>query len=169
MSEEELVRVLAVEPFYRVINDERTHTAVSIVGLSLTLEDGGEFTLVNIPYDVAEAIKILNDGSIPPRRQSIYTFLASHEEFKEMIGRTLQRVIIDEVDLNTGLYTATVEFKESGIGISIKMVPSQAIYLALITGKPIYVTRRLVELERSWSKEEGEGEEEGGEGEEGEP
>ncbi|MGC9072278.1 MAG: bifunctional nuclease family protein [Acidilobus sp.] len=169
MSEEELVRVTSVEPFYRVIEDTHTHVMASVVGLSLALEDGGEFTLVNIPYDVAEAIKILNDGSVPPRRQSIYTFLASHEDFKELMRRTLKRVIIDEVDLNSGLYTATVEFEESGIGLSIKMIPSQAIYLALITEKPIYVTRRLVELERNWSKEEGEGEGESGEGEEGEP
>jgi bifunctional DNase/RNase len=165
LSEEELVRVTSVEPFYRVVEDSRTHMTFSLVGLSLTLEDGGEFTLVNIPYDVAEAIKILNDGSVPPRRQSIYTFLASHEEFKELIGRTLKRVIIDEVDLTTGLYTATVEFEGSGINLSVKMIPSQAIYLAMITGKPIYVTRRLVEMERKMNEEGGE---EGGEGEEGE-
>ena len=162
MSDEELIRVTSVEPFYRVIEDTQSHTMASVVGLSLTLEDGGEFTLINIPYDVAEAIKIYIDGSVPPRRQSIYTFLASHEDFKDMMRRTLKRVIIDEVDMNTGLYTATVEFEGSGVGLSIKMIPSQAVYLALITDKPIYVTRKLVELERSWS-EEGEGEEGGGE------
>ncbi len=159
------MRVTSVEPFYRILEDSQSHVMASVVGLSLALEDGGEFTLVNIPYDVAEAIKILNDGSVPPRRQSIYTFLASHEDFKDMMRRTLKRVIIDEVDLSTGLYTATVEFEGSGIGLSIKMIPSQAIYLALITEKPIYVTRKLVEMEKNWSEEEGggEGEQTGGE------
>jgi len=45
LSEEELVRVTSVEPFYRVVEDSRTHMTFSLVGLSLTLEDGGEFTL----------------------------------------------------------------------------------------------------------------------------
>ena len=160
MSENELLRVKYVQPFYKLVQDV-SGAGAYIVGISLLLEDGEEFTMVNIPVDVAEAIKILNEGELPPRRQSIYTFLSSHEDFKESLRKTLKRVVIDEVEMETGVYTATVEFEDGGISISVKMIPSHAIYLALISDKPIYVNKKLVEME---SREGGEGE-----GEEGQP
>ena len=160
-SQDELLRVSSVEPFYRLVEDSSTGIRTYVVGLSLSLENGDEFTLVNIPVDVAEAIRIINEDEIPPRRQSLYTFLANHEDFKELMRRSLKRVVIDEFDEDTGLYTATVEFGDGQSTISVKMIPSQAIFLALITDRPVYVHRRLVEMEKRWGREgEGEGEEE---------
>ncbi len=160
-TNEELVRVTRVEPFAKGFNDPATGFMAQTLGLELTLDNGDTFTLVNIPSDVAYAIYMLSSDEVPPRRQSIYTFLANHEDFKDLMRRTLKRIVIDEFDESTGLYTATVEFGDSNMSISIKMIPSHAIFLALITKKPIYVTRKLVEMEKEWRRGEGEG----GEGE----
>ncbi len=158
MSEGELIRVKQVQPFYKLIQDPNSNVSGYVVGLSLSLENDEEFSMVNIPVDVAEAIKMINNGELPPQRQSIYTFLSSHEDFKELMRRTLKRVIIDEFEPDTGVYTATVEFEDGSISIKVKMIPSHAIYLALITDKPIYVSKKLLDMEKKW--EEGEGGEE---------
>ena len=57
----------------------------------------------------------------------------------------LEKVIIDELDTNTGLYTAKLFINIEGkMKMTIPMVPSHAIYLALLTDKPIYVDEDLV-------------------------
>ncbi|MEB3774053.1 MAG: DUF151 domain-containing protein [Desulfurococcales archaeon] len=145
MDDSGLVRAVEVLPFERVIEYVNMNFSAYVVGLKLVLEDGRSFVLVNIPHEVAEAIRVFNNGQTPPRRQSIFSLLLSHEEFKEALGRALKRVIIDELDYETSLYTATVEFEEEGITLRVKMIPSHAIYMALIAGKPIYVKEELVE------------------------
>ena len=144
---EDLLRVMNVQTFYKIIQDVGSGYGTYIIGLSLALEDGRLFSLVNIPADVAEAIKTYNDGEVPPRRQSIFSFLMNHEEFKELIGKTLKRIVIDELDTNNGLYTASVEFESEGLNLTIKMIPSHAVYLGIISGKPIYVTKKLADME----------------------
>jgi bifunctional DNase/RNase len=159
LPEDELLKVKYVQPFYRLLRDVNSGAGAYVVGLSLLLENNEEFTMVNIPMDVAEAIKLINDSDMPPRRQSIYTFLSSHEDFKEILRKTLKRVVIDELEADTGVYTATVEFEDGGVSISVKMIPSHAIYLALISGKPIFVSKKLVDMEKWWGNESSEGEE----------
>ncbi|AFZ71207.1 hypothetical protein Calag_1506 [Caldisphaera lagunensis DSM 15908] len=144
---ENLLRVTNVQTYYKVIQDMGSGFGTYIIGMSLSLEDGRMFSLVNIPADVAEAIRIYNDGEVPPRRQSLFSFLMNHEEFKDIIGKTLKRIIIDELDQTNGLYTASVEFESEGLNISIKMIPSHAIYLGIISGKPIYVSKKLADME----------------------
>lgn len=139
------MRAVKVLPFARIVEYQDMHFSTYVIGLKLLLEDGRSFVLVNIPYDVAEAIKVLNEGEAPPRRQSLFSLLANHEYFKEALGRGLKRVIIDELDYETSLYTATVEFEEEGITLKVKMIPSHAIYMALLAEKPIYVLDDLVE------------------------
>ncbi len=140
-----LVRAVEVQPFARILEYTDMNFSTYIVGLKLLLEDGRKFVMVNIPFEIAEAIRILNEGAPPPRRQSIFSLLVNHEEFREVLGRTLKRIIIDEIDYETGLYSATVEFEDEGITLRVKMIPSHAIYMALIAGKPIYVTEDLIE------------------------
>ncbi|MCE4607590.1 MAG: DUF151 domain-containing protein [Caldisphaeraceae archaeon] len=149
-----LLRVTNVQAYYKVIQDVESGFGTYIIGLALSLEDGRIFSLVNIPPDIAEAIRIFNDGEIPPRRQSIFSFLMNHEEFKYLLGKTLKRIVIDELDMNNGLYTASVDFEAEGLNLSIKMIPSHAIYLAMISGKPIYVTKRLADMEEQNSERE---------------
>jgi bifunctional DNase/RNase len=110
--------------------------------------------MVNIPSDVAEALAVYRGSLTPPRRQSIYTFLLSNESFKEALARGLKRVVIDELDPITGLYTASVEFEDEGVNITIKMIPSHAVYLALLTGKSIYVKKELVDQQEKFGEYE---------------
>ncbi|MCE4601772.1 MAG: DUF151 domain-containing protein [Desulfurococcales archaeon] len=139
------MRAVKVLPFARIVEYHDMHISTYVIGLKLLLEDGRSFVLVNIPYEVAEAIKVLNEGEAPPRRQSLFSLLVNHEYFREALGRGLKRVVIDELDYETSLYTATVEFEEGGITLKVKMIPSHAIYMALLAERPIYVLEDLVE------------------------
>ncbi|MCE4599882.1 MAG: DUF151 domain-containing protein [Desulfurococcales archaeon] len=145
MTDKRLIRAVEIMPFTKIIRYEDMDIGTYLIGLNLRLEDGRVFTLVNIPYEVAEAIKLYNHGEPPPRRQSLFSLLMNHEEFIDAVARTLKRVVVDELDRETNLYTATVEFSEDGLSLNVKMIPSHAIYLALITGKPVYVAEDLVE------------------------
>lgn len=128
-----------------------------IIGMELYLEDGRTFTMYNIPLEVALAVKALKEDGEYPTRKSVFDFLANYEPFKDAIARNLRRVVINELDKSTGLYTATVEFEDDGFRTAIKMIPSHAVFLALLADAPIYVDSRLLEAE---GYEEG-GEEEG--------
>lgn len=164
MSEPDHLRAVEVVPFMGTY--EAYGRTAYVIGLRLLLENGDTFTIYSVPYDVAEAIKIHNNGEPPPSRQSLFSLVLFHEEFKSTITRSLRKVVIDEFDSNSNLYTATVHFEDEGVRLNIKMIPSHAIYLALIAQKPIYISRDLVEMAR---KEEEELEEEfGDEFEEGE-
>ena len=159
-GEEGLVKTVGVLPFTALMRDERSNASVYVTGLKLLLEDGRTFTLLNIPPEVAEAIKIMNDGEPLPRRQSLFALLINHEGFKDLFSKTLEKVVIDELDPMTGLYTATVYFHQEDLTLKVKMIPSHAIYLAMVSGKPIYVKEELVENEEAMRALEEEGEEE---------
>jgi Uncharacterized conserved protein len=57
----------------------------------------------------------------------------------------LERVVIDELSQETGLFSASVELKFDGVLIQKKMIPSHAIYLALVSERPVFVKRELVD------------------------
>jgi bifunctional DNase/RNase len=152
LGEKELIRSNDVSVFVGLA--QQGSTSYIVTGIELLLEDGRTLTLVNIPVDVANAIKALKGDIEFPRRKSIFDLLANYEAFKEELSRTLKRVIIDELDMTTGLYTATVEFEDEGMTSRVKMIPSHAIFLALLTGAPIYVSKELVDLEDSFEKGE---------------
>ncbi len=140
-----VIRVVDVYVSQRLLRDVNRGFSWYVVELNLALEDGRVFTMINIPSDVAEALAVHRGLLSPPRRQSIYTFLLNNESFKEVLTRGLKRVIIDELDPATGLYTASVDFEDEGVNITIKMIPSHAVYLALLAGRSIYVRKELVE------------------------
>ncbi len=144
-----LLRVVYVQPFSRLLHDEELGLGAYIVGLRLALEDDRTFVLVNVPFEVAQAIKMINEGEAPPRRQSLFDLLANNEDFRNIFSETLKRVVIDELDPSTGLYTATVEFESEDVKLELKMIPSHAIYLALVAEKPIYVSENLVDNEEN--------------------
>lgn len=161
MTNKRLLRAVKATPFTKTLADPQTgYPAYVIIGLRLDLEDGHTFTMVNIPYDVAEAIKMITEeGQPPPQRQSLFALLINNEYFREMIESSLKEVVIDELDENTGLYTASAVFHQDGVTLKVKMIPSHAVYLALLAGKPIYVREDFVdenlELEEDgWYEEE---------------
>lgn len=149
-----IIRVVDVYISQRLVRDVYKGFSWYVVELNLTLEDGRVFTMINIPSDVAEALAVHRGSLTPPRRQSIYTFLLSNEGFKDILARGLKRVVIDELDPVTGLYTASVDFEDEGVNMTIKMIPSHAVYLALLTGRNIYVKKELVDQQERFEEYE---------------
>ena len=125
-----------------------------VVGMQLQLEDGRTFTMINIPVEVALAVRALRGESEYPARKSLFDLLANYEPFKEELARTLRKVVIDELDPNTGLYTATVEFEDEGLVSRVKMIPSHAVFLALLVDAPIYVREEFVDEGDIFGEEE---------------
>ncbi|KSW11646.1 hypothetical protein CF15_02130 [Pyrodictium occultum] len=128
----------------------------------LELEDGREFTLYNVPFEIVQALNRLEENSAPmqERRETVFDVLADLRSLIEELGRHLEQVVIDEIDYSTFLYTAKASFNLGGLYMIRRMVPSHAIFLARLFKKPIYVSKRLVDeqemYERSSSEEGGE-------------
>ncbi|MCE4625272.1 MAG: DUF151 domain-containing protein [Desulfurococcales archaeon] len=142
-----LYRVLRVYPFQEIVEDKTTGIGALLFGLRLQLEGGKHLTLVNIPPEIAVTIDRLNRGEAPPERQSLYDILANNEKFREVFYDILDKVIVDEINISSGLYSAKAVFRSEGLTLQVKMIPSHAIFLALVLDKPIYVAENLVKLE----------------------
>ncbi len=145
-----LYRVLHVEPFQEIFRDKETGFGAVVFGLRLLLEEGKSLTLVNIPPEIAATIDRLNRGEAPPERQSLYDVLANNERFRIVFGEVLDKVVIDELNMDTGLYNARAILRSEGLTLRVTMIPSHAIYLALVLDRPIYVTEELVRLEEEF-------------------
>ena len=156
--------LLKAEQVEALIAPNPPHTAVIV----LTLEDGRSFTLYGVPYEIVIAInKLQNPEEYASynTRESVFEVLLHFRDDLKQVGARLVRVVVDELDYNTGLYSAKAEFDLGGLVMRKRMIPSHAIYLALLFNKPIYVLKRLVdeqeELERRLREQRGEeGEEE---------
>jgi len=143
----QLLRVVGVEAYVLPSNPA---TPVIL----LRLEEGRELTLYYVPFEVVDAINSLErgglseTGSLGLARESVFHFLATHEDIRNLVSQDLEKVVIDELDVNTGLFTAKVFFTDGKNRLVRRMVPSHAVFLAYMTGKPIYVERRLVEYQK---------------------
>ncbi len=121
--------------------------------LACELEDGRVFYLERVPYDIVLFIKKQNGEAIDDDRERFSDLLASMPEVLEALGRHVKRVLIEEFDEARGVYSAYVEFNDGNVTLRRKMVPSHAIFLALLVGKPIYVRRELVDAQESFYRE----------------
>lgn len=110
------------------------------------LEGDRQFALYYVPYEIVAALnRTLNSAEgAPAQRESIFDLLSSFTSFLEDVRHTLMRVVINELNKETMLYTATAEFSVGGTIVRRRMIPSHAIFLAVISGKPIYVAESLV-------------------------
>ncbi len=135
-----LVKVVSVESF---ITPAPPHVPV----ISCNLEDGRQFVLYYVPLEITIAInKLLGYGYLEDmHRESVFELLPTFDNIVRELDNTIERVVIDELDRETYLYTATLELRAGSVKIKRKMIPSHAIYLALLTNKPIYVDEELVE------------------------
>ena len=146
-TDENLIRVKKVEAFFYPVH--------GIPTMVLYLEDDREFKMFQIPPEIVILVNKIqgkNDyeqfiGS--DRRESIYDVLYDiitfSSDIKENLKNMVNRVIIDDIIKEYGVYVATVEFKFDGIIIEKKLIPSHAVLLALLCDKPIYVKKELVE------------------------
>ncbi len=128
----------------------------------LTLEDGRSFTLYGVPYEVVIAInKLQNPDEYMNynNRESLFEILLHFRDELLNIASRMVRVIVDEIDYNTGLYSAKAEFDLDGILLRKRMIPSHAVYMALLFNRPIYVAKRLVDEQEEMERRTREGEE----------
>lgn len=140
MSEQnEYVKVNNVDAFFYPIN------GISVI--VCYLEDGREFDLFYVPAEVVLAInkikKQTEENISLDKRETIYDVISFVPEVTEELSKHINKVIID--DIMDTVYIATIELKFDGVIIQKRMIPSHAIYLALVSNKPIFVKKKLVE------------------------
>ncbi|MBE9391194.1 bifunctional nuclease family protein [Fervidicoccus fontis] len=118
----------------------------------LILENGDEFELYNVPLEIARFVingsSILN-GNEKKERIDIFSFIAMHEDILNLIKDDLEKVVIDEYDPTTMLYTAKVYFRKGKTMLVRRFIPSHAIFLAMIAGKDVYVSERILNIQKN--------------------
>jgi len=139
---EDLLRVEKIEAFIMPTR--------AIPVIVCYLEDNRQFVLYSVPPEVVASInKIQGVGDYAEffsnGRENIFDILPLISEVKNSISDHLERVVIDELSQETGLFSASVELKFDGVLIQKKMIPSHAIYLALVSERPVFVKRELVD------------------------
>lgn len=129
-------------------------SAPGVPVIVLELEDGREFTLYNVPYEIVRAINKIQNSEIDTlgERETIFDVFVDMKDMVKGIGESLERVVVDEIDYSTALYTAKALFNLGGLYMTRRMVPSHAIFMALLFGKPIFVSKRLVDEQREFEE-----------------
>lgn len=153
-TSEELIRVEKVDAFFYPIH--------GIPTMVLYLEDGREFKMFQIPPEIVIALNRLQekrdyeDLLRGDKRENIYDVLAFSSEIKDQLGKIINRVVINDVNEEYGVYIATVEFKYDGVIIEKQLIPSHAVFLAIVSNRPIYVKKNLVDEQEKQEKKSGE-------------
>lgn len=148
----EYIKVDKVDAFFYPVN--------GVPVLVCYLEDGRQFTLWQIPPDIVISINKYKgvkeyENITSDQRDSIFDILINFEEFKESLTKYIEKVTIDDMIKEYNVYVATIELKFDGIIIHRRMIPSHAIYLALLANKPIYVKKGLVDEQERENQESG--------------
>lgn len=114
------------------------------IAVNLILEDGNTFTLYNIPRFIAvECMKLTNQLANDYRR-SISEILAEIPELEQAISKSIKDIVIDNLDSELGIYSATIKRKNDNKTQDIKVIPSHALLLSIIGGIDLYVNEELV-------------------------
>ncbi len=151
-----LIRITDVEPFITETDD------LMAGALTCYLERGGSFVLYYVPIEVARAIARLKSmdevvEAADDFRDSIYELLIMMAPKLSDLGRSIEMVVIDGYNEGNAAYSASLYLNADGIKVRYTLIPSHAIFLAMLFNKPIYVTEEVVkisqELEEELSKE----------------
>jgi len=141
-----MVRVVKIEAF---LMPTPPYTPV----ISCHLEDGRQFNLYYVPYEIVIAINRIQGEDYEVDRESLFDVLPMIAgEFKDALKSRVRAVYIDGLNRKTMLYSATMEIKVNGAIIKRKMIPSHAIYLALLTNSEVYVAEELVKHQEELSR-----------------
>ncbi len=141
-----MVRVVKIEAF---LMPTPPYTPV----ISCHLEDGRQFNLYYVPYEIVIAINRIQGEDYEVDRESLFDVLPMIAgEFKDTLKSRVRAVYIDGLNRKTMLYSATMEIKVNGAIIKRKMIPSHAIYLALLTNSEVYVAEELVKHQEELSR-----------------
>ncbi|ADI32744.1 bifunctional nuclease family protein [Staphylothermus hellenicus] len=141
--EEDLIRVVDV-------SGEIVFDRLFIPRIVCLLEDGRFFILERVPFDIVVSLKKLDGEEMGDERERLVDVLSSMPDILDILGKHLKRVVINEIDSKTGVYSAIAEFSDGNMAIKRKMVPSHAIFLAKLTNKPIYVKKELVDQQEEF-------------------
>ncbi len=164
--EDELLRVYDIDAsitFTEAIIDGVVYPIPSKTLITCKLEDGRVFKLYSVPVDIVYIIKkikgssdLSDDYMLGDDRETIFDIISSIPGALEEIGRHLRRVVIDSINPETYTYAATVEFGHENALIKRRMIPSHAILLALLTHRPVYIRKILVDQQEEFENlEEG--------------
>jgi len=141
-----MVKVVKIEAF---LMPTPPYTPV----ISCYLEDGRQFNLYYVPYEVVIAINRIQGEDYDVDRESLFDILPMIAgEFKDALKARIKAVYIDGLNKRTMLYSATIEIKVNGAIIRRKMIPSHAIYLALLANTEVYVADELVKHQEKLSR-----------------
>lgn len=150
-SRNDLLRIIDLYAYF-------TPPPLQVPVIQCELEDGRSFMLYHIPIDIMLGImKLRGEDYIYSERETFFEII---QLFKEDIVKNLREkiemVVIDELNRETNLYTASVIIKGDGYKVVKKMVPSHALFLAYLLDVPAYVRTELVDEQE---KESSSGEE----------
>ena len=164
MEEDRLIRVIEVEAdfdYQSAFHQDQT-VMVRIPKIECKLEDGRVFTLWHVPLEIVRAIrkmKGIEEDVVDDERQSLFDILPYFQKAAEEMGKAVERVTIDDEiridELGGVVYKATLELNLDMMKVKIPMIPSHAVFLALVTDKPIYVSERLVKEQEDQGEENG--------------
>lgn len=120
--------------------------------ISCHLEDGRQFNLYYVPYEIVVAINNIQGENYRIERESLFDVLPMVTgDLKEKLKKRIKAVYIDNLNKETMLYSATMEIKVDGAIVRRKMIPSHAIYLALLSESDIFVSEELIKQQEKMS------------------
>jgi len=143
----ELLKVIDIEAYVNYSDQFNPYTV-----LQCSLEDGRLFNLYLIPLEVVLAVNKIKGYGFENDRETLFEVLTVFDEI-EVLRNKIEKVVVDEVDENTHLYTAKIYIKGDGFTVAKRMIPSHAIFLAYLVGSPIYISKELVDKQEQDSKE----------------
>ncbi|RLG82460.1 MAG: hypothetical protein DRO09_00230 [Thermoprotei archaeon] len=152
-----LYRVVDVEPM--ITEDDDFETGI----LTCYLENGDSLVLYNIPPEIARAIgKLRSDDlilDVSNDRDTIYDLLIMLAPRLGEIRNSLNSVVIDYFNFKTMTYRASVYLEIDDIKVKKGMIPSHAIFLALLFNKPVYITDEVLKISRELNENSSEDDE----------
>lgn len=157
VSRERLLKVVDIEPLITQAD------GFEMGALNCILENGDVVTLYNVPLDITRAIaRLIREDEIDVGyddfRDSIYELLIMVQPKLAVFHESIDKVVIDGFDRTLGTYSASVYMDVDGISLKRTLIPSHAIFVALLFNKPVFVTDYIIEISKELEQnEEGEG------------
>ncbi|MBS7643116.1 bifunctional nuclease family protein [Candidatus Bathyarchaeota archaeon] len=116
------------------------------IGIACYLENGQTFIMTSIPPDIAlEILRMMQLSKNTDPRKSISEFLACIPEVETVLKRAIKDIVIDYRDPKKGYYSATITLGNDEKQKQVKVIPSHAILISLISGVNIYVDDKLIQ------------------------
>lgn len=117
---------------------------LTLSGVLVCKTKRGKLVLNNVPFETLRAIISMKGKRNFKERGTLLDFLSYFPNELKQLRKEVKSIMINEFQSDYRIYNATVEVKRGKKTLQIKMIPSEAIYLALLLKKPIYIDRALL-------------------------